>query len=110
MKKTLLLFAGILFTMSMNAQTEPVITMTAEVDGNSRAFSIGSVAAGATVTVDWGDGNIVAGTTTTAAYDPIYGEGVFGIQGTPVGEGKIKIYSIGDLALFDCTSRIDGPG
>lgn len=108
MRKVLLLSLLAVLGLVAKAQNDPVITLTAEVDGAERTFGIGSAADGNNViTIDWGDGKIVDGTTITTAYD---GYTPTNIVGTPLGEGKIKIYATAAIRYFDCVSKITGPG
>ena len=93
MKKYLLLLIGLIAGLTVKAQ-EPIITLTGTVD-MERSISVGLNAAG-TVSVDWGDGNLVT-QTTTQAYDGY--DGAANFFGTPVGDGVIKIYANGVLSL-----------
>ncbi len=87
---------------------EPVITLTAEVDGAERTFEFGSAVEGENkISIDWGDGTIVEGATITGVYD---GWETTPVTGTPKGNGEIKIYATGAICYFDCVSKVDGPG
>ena len=98
------------YTTTISAATEltanfealvPSIVLTATPDVE-RQFSF-EVAATSTIFIDWGDG-VLAETETIVASDPDpswipYIPTV--INGTPVGEGIVKIY--GDITYFDCS-------
>ena len=109
MKKTLLSLTMCMVALFANAQ-EPVITLTAEVDGAERTFQFGSAVEGENkISIDWGDGTIVEGATLSGIYDNwnVYATPVVG---TPKGNGEIKIYATGDINYFEGVSKVDGPG
>ena len=109
MKKTLLSLTMCIVALFANAQ-EPVITLTAEVDGAERTFQFGSAVEGENkISIDWGDGTIVEGATLSGIYDDwnVYATPVVG---TPKGNGEIKIYATGDINYFEGVSKVDGPG
>lgn len=109
MRKILLFVVMALVSMTMNAQTTPVITLTAEVDGVQRTLGIGSADVANSFRVDWGDGNIVDGGAATGIYDG-YDVVATELTGTPVGSGNIKIYATGAVSFFDCISKVGGTG
>lgn len=109
MRKILLLLSLTLLGVTSNAQTTPVITLTAEVDDAPRTFGIGSADVANTFTIDWGDGNIVDGGAATGVYDG-YNVPATQITGTPVGNGNIKVYATGAVSFFDCISKVGGTG
>ena len=92
MKKHLLTFLLLALGMIVNAQT-PAITAVGTV-GVEREITIGLNKAGS-VSIDWGDGNLIE-QSSTQAYDGWDGGIVF--KGTPVQEGNIKIY--GDSIIY----------
>ena len=73
----------------------PAITAVGTV-GVERTITIGTDAAGKTIKVDWGDGNLVE-QTSTQAYDGW--DGGMEFTGTPAGEGVIKIYGEGIIYI-----------
>ena len=83
---------------------EPLITLTAQVDGNERTLSFAANTEGQAVRIDWGNGKMTDVTGIPVMDD--YGT-TLTIGGTPAGEGNIKIYAT-DLAVFGCNSRVDG--
>ena len=94
--------------VSLEPTSEPVITLTADVDGAERTFEFGSATEGENkIYVDWGDSTIVEGATITGVYD---GWTTTLVTGTPKGTGEIKIYATGGICYFDCISKVDGPG
>ncbi len=102
MKKILLTVMSAICVMGAFAQTEPAITLTADVDGNERELEVGLSAEG-TIQVDWGDGNLV-----TSANLPEYdGWEASSITGTVKGEGVVKVYG-DNIIYFGCVSRVDG--
>ena len=86
MKKFFTLLLAVISTMTAFAQTEPAIELQAEVDGNTRTFSIGLTTEG-TVQIDWGNGEKVT-SEVIPAFD---GWNWVDISGTVSGEGKVKI-------------------
>lgn len=102
MKKFFTLLLAVISTMTAFAQTEPAIELQAEVDGNTRTFSIGLTTEG-TVQIDWGNGEKV----TSEAIPAFDGWNWVDISGTVSGEGKVKIYG-DNIVYFECSSRVDG--
>lgn len=103
MKKFFTLLLAVISTMTAFAQTEPAIELQAEVDGNTRTFSIGLATEG-TVQIDWG-GN---GEKVTSEVIPAFsGNNWVNVSGTVSGDGKVKIYGA-NIVYFECTSRVDG--
>lgn len=102
MKKFFTLLLAVISTMTAFAQTEPAIELQAEVDGNTRTFSIGLTTEG-TVQIDWGNGEKVT-SEVIPAFD---GWNWVDISGTVSGEGKVKIYG-DNIVYFECSSRVDG--
>lgn len=102
MKKFFTLLLAIISTMTAFAQTEPAIELQAEVDGNTRTFSIGLATEG-TVQIDWGNGEKVT-SEVIPAFD---GWNQVNVSGTVSGEGKVKIYG-DNIVCFECSSRVDG--
>lgn len=102
MKKFFTLLLAVISTMTAFAQTEPAIELQAEVDGNTRTFTIGLATEG-TVQIDWGNGEKVT-SEVIPAYDGYNQVNVFG---TVSGDGKVKIYG-DDIVYFECSSRVDG--
>lgn len=102
MKKFFTLLLAVISTMTAFAQTEPAIELQAEVDGNTRTFSIGLATEG-TVQIDWGNGEKVT-SEVIPAFD---GWNWVDISGTVSGEGKVKIYC-DNIVYFECSSRVDG--
>lgn len=102
MKKFFTLLLAVISTMTAFAQTEPAIELQAEVDGNTRTFSIGLGVEG-TVQIDWGNGEKVS-SEVIPAYDD-YNQ--VNIYGTVSGDGKVKIYG-DNIVYFECSSRVDG--
>ena len=88
MKKFFTLLLAVISTMTAFAQTEPAIELQAEVDGNTRTFTIGLGVEG-TVQIDWGNGEKVT-SEVIPAYDGYNQVNVFG---TVSGDGKVKIYA-----------------
>lgn len=93
---------AVISTMTAFAQTEPAIELQAEVDGNTRTFSIGLATEG-TVQIDWGNGEKVT-SEVIPAFD---GWNQVNVSGTVSGEGKVKIYG-DNIVCFECSSRVDG--
>lgn len=102
MKKIFTLLLAVISTMTAFAQTEPAIELQAEVDGNTRTFTIGLATEG-TVQIDWGNGEKVT-SEVIPAYDGYNQVNVFG---TVSGDGKVKIYG-DNIVYFECSSRVDG--
>lgn len=102
MKKFFTLLLAVISTMTAFAQTEPAIELQAEVDGNTRTFSIGLATEG-TVQIDWGNGEKVT-SEVIPAFD---GWNQVNVSGTVSGEGKVKIYG-DNIVCFECSSRVDG--
>lgn len=102
MKKFFTLLLDVISTMTAFAQTEPAIELQAEVDGNTRTFTIGLATEG-TVQIDWGNGEKVT-SEVIPAYDGYNQVNVFG---TVSGDGKVKIYG-DNIVYFECSSRVDG--
>lgn len=102
MKKFFTLLLAVISTMTAFAQTEPAIELQAEVDGNTRTFSIGLATEG-TVQIDWGNGEKVT-SEVIPAFD---GWNQVNVSGTISGEGKVKIYG-DNIVCFECSSRVDG--
>lgn len=103
MKKFFTLLLAVISTMTAFAQTEPAIELQAEVDGNTRTFSIGLTTEG-TVQIDWG-GN---GEKVTSEVIPAFsGNNWVDVSGTVSGDGKVKIYG-DNIVYFECSSRVDG--
>lgn len=103
MKKFFTLLLAVISTMTAFAQTEPAIELQAEVDGNTRTFSIGLATEG-TVQIDWGGNGEKVTSEVIPAYDGYNQVNVFG---TVSGDGKVKIYG-DNIVYFDCSSRVDG--
>lgn len=80
---------AVISTMTAFAQTEPAIELQAEVDGNTRTFTIGLATEG-TVQIDWGNGEKVT-SEVIPAYDGYNQVNVFG---TVSGDGKVKSMAI----------------
>ena len=102
MKKFFTLLLAVISTMTAFAQTEPAIELQAEVDGNTRTFTIGLATEG-TVQIDWGNGEKVT-SEVIPAFD---GWNQVNVSGTVSGEGKVKIYG-DNIVYFECSSRVDG--
>lgn len=102
MKKFFTLLLAVISTMTAFAQTEPAIELQAEVDGNTRTFTIGLATEG-TVQIDWGNGEKVT-SEVIPAFD---GWNQVDVYGTVSGEGKVKIYGA-NIVYFECSSRVDG--
>lgn len=102
MKKFFTLLLAVISTMTAFAQTEPAIELKAEVDGNTRTFTIGLATEG-TVQIDWGNGEKVT-SEVIPAFD---GWNQVNVSGTVSGEGKVKIYG-DNIVCFECSSRVDG--
>ena len=102
MKKFFTLLLAVISTMTAFAQTGPAIELQAEVDGNTRTFTIGLATEG-TVQIDWGNGEKVT-SEVIPAYDGYNQVNVFG---TVSGDGKVKIYG-DNIVYFECSSRVDG--
>lgn len=102
MKKFFTLLLAVISTMTAFAQTEPAIELQAEVDGNTRTFTIGLSTEG-TVQIDWGNGEKVT-SEVIPAYD---GWNQVDVSGTISGDGKVKIYG-DNIVYFECSSRVDG--
>lgn len=102
MKKFFTLLLAVISTMTAFAQTEPAIELQAEVDGNTRTFTIGLATEG-TVQIDWGNGEKVT-SEVIPAYD---GWNQVNVSGTVSGDGKVKIYG-DNIVYFECSSRKDG--
>ena len=102
MKKFFTLLLAVISTMTAFAQTEPAIELQAEVDGNTRTFTIGLATEG-TVQIDWGNGEKVT-SENIPAYD---GWNQVDVSGTVSGDGKVKIYG-DNIVYFECSSRVDG--
>lgn len=103
MKKFFTLLLAVISTMTAFAQTEPAIELQAEVDGNTRTFTIGLATEG-TVQIDWGNGEKVT-SEVIPAFDGWSKVG--NISGTVSGDGKVKIYG-DNIVFFECSSRVDG--
>lgn len=102
MKKFFTLLLAVISTMTAFAQTEPAIELQAEVDGNTRTFTIGLATEG-TVQIDWGNGEKVT-SEVIPAFD---GWNQVNVSGTVSGDGKVKIYG-DNIVYFECSSRVDG--
>lgn len=102
MKKFFTLLLAVISTMTAFAQTEPAIELQAEVDGNTRTFSIGLATEG-TVQIDWGNGEKVT-SEVIPAFD---GWKQVNVSGTVSGEGKVKIYG-DNIVCFECSSTVKG--
>lgn len=103
MKKFFTLLLAVISTMTAFAQTEPAIELQAEVDGNTRTFSIGLATEG-TVQIDWGSN----GEKVTSEVIPAFsGNNWVDVSGTVSGDGKVKIYG-NNIVYFECPSRVDG--
>lgn len=102
MKKFFTLLLAVISTMTAFAQTEPAIELQAEVDGNTRTFSIGLATEG-TVQIDWGNGEKV----TSEVIPAFSGNNWVNVSGTVSGDGKVKIYG-DNIVYFECSSRVDG--
>lgn len=102
MKKFFTLLLAVISTMTAFAQTEPAIELKAEVDGNTRTFTIGLATEG-TVQIDWGNGEKVT-SEVIPAFD---GWNQVDVSGTVSGDGKVKIYG-DNIVYFECSSRVDG--
>lgn len=102
MKKFFTLLLAVISTMTAIAQTEPAIELQAEVDGNTRTFSIGMATEG-TVQIDWGNGEKVT-SEVIPAFD---GWNQVNVSGTVSGEGKVKIYG-DNIVCFECSSTVKG--
>ena len=103
MKKFFTLLLTVISTMTAFAQTEPAIELQAEVDGNTRTFTIGLATEG-TVQIDWGGNGEKVTSEVIPAYD---GWNQVDVSGTVSGEGKVKIYG-DNIVYFECSSRVDG--
>lgn len=103
MKKFFTLLLAVISTMTAFAQTEPAIELQAEVDGNTRTFTIGLATEG-TVQIDWGDNGEKVTSEVIPAYD---GWNQVNVSGTVSGDGKVKIYG-DNIVYFECSSRVDG--
>lgn len=77
--------------------------MQAEVDGNTRTFTIGLATEG-TVQIDWGGNGEKVTSEVIPAYD---GWNQVNVSGTVSGDGKVKIYG-DNIVYFECSSRVDG--
>ena len=102
MKKFFTLLLAVISTMTAFAQTEPAIELQAEVDGNTRTFTIGLGVEGS-VQIDWGNGEKVT-SEVIPAFD---GWNQVDVSGSVSGEGKVKIYG-DNIVYFECSSRVDG--
>lgn len=102
MKKFFTLLLVVISTMTAFAQTEPVIELQAEVDGNTRTLTIGLATEG-TVQIDWGNGEKV----TSEVIPAFHGWNQVNVFGTVSGDGKVKIYG-DNIVFFECSSRVDG--
>lgn len=102
MKKFFILLLAVISTMTAFAQTEPAIELQAEVDGNTRTFTIGLATEG-TVQIDWGNGEKV----TSEVIPAFSGNNWVNVSGTVSGDGKVKIYG-DNIVYFECSSRVDG--
>lgn len=102
MKKFFTLLLAVISTMTAFSQTEPAIELKAEVDGNTRTFTIGLATEG-TVQIDWGNGEKVT-SEVIPAFD---GWNQVDVSGTVSGDGKVKIYG-DNIVYFECSSRVDG--
>lgn len=102
MKKIFTLLLAVISTMTAFAQTEPAIELQAEVDGNTRTFSIGLATEG-TVQIDWGNGEKVT-SEKLPVYDSKYST-MKEVTGTVVGDGKVKIYG-DNIVGFGCPSNV----
>lgn len=102
MKKFFTLLLAVISTMTAFAQTESAIELQAEVDGNTRTFTIGLATEG-TVQIDWGNGEKV----TSEVIPAFNGWNQVDVSGTVSGEGKVKIYG-DNIVYFECSSRVDG--
>lgn len=103
MKKFFTLLVAVISTMTAFAQTEPAIELQAEVDGNTRTFTIGLATEG-TVQIDWGGNGEKVTSEVIPAYD---GWNQVNVSGTVSGDGKVKIYG-DNIVYFECSSRVDG--
>lgn len=103
MKKFFTLLLAVISTMTAFAQTEPAIELQAEVDGNTRTFTIGLATEG-TVQIDWGGNGEKVTSEVIPAYD---GWNQVNVSGTVSGDGKVKIYG-DNIVYFKCSSRVDG--
>lgn len=103
MKKFFTLLLAVISTMTAFAQTEPAIELQAEVDGNTRTFTIGLATEG-TVQIDWGGNGEKVTSEVIPAYD---GWNQVNVFGTVSGDGKVKIYG-DNIVYFECSSRVDG--
>ncbi|MBN2916699.1 MAG: leucine-rich repeat domain-containing protein [Prevotella sp.] len=103
MKKFFTLLLAVISTMTAFAQTEPAIELQAEVDGNTRTFTIGLATEGK-VQIDWGGNGEKVTSEVIPAYD---GWNQVDVSGTVSGEGKVKIYG-DNIVYFECSSRVDG--
>ena len=101
MKKFFTLLLAVISTMTAFAQTEPAIELQAEVDGNTRTFTIGLATEG-TVQIDWGGNGEKVTSEVIPAYD---GWNQVDVSGTVSGEGKVKIYDIFTDHLSDRPHR-----
>lgn len=103
MKKFFTLLLAVISTMTAFAQTEPAIELQAEVDGNTRTFTIGLATEG-TVQIDWGGNGEKVTSEVIPALD---GWNQVNVSGTVSGDGKVKIYG-DNIVYFECSSRVDG--
>lgn len=103
MKKIFTLLLAVISTMTAFAQTEPAIELQAEVDGNTRTFTIGLATEG-TVQIDWGGNGEKVTSEVIPAFD---GWNQVNVSGTVSGDGKVKIYG-DNIVYFECSSRVDG--
>ena len=104
MRKYLHLLLLSLLGIAAQAQTTPAITLTVEVDGNTRTLELATTEGVQKFQIDWGDGKLVE--TEEIGPNPD-GWSWTDVTGTPVGGGEIKIYG-GNIGYFACSSRVDG--
>lgn len=103
MKKLLLGLLGVITHLTVSAQSSPVITLTADVDGNARSFSFIVNTADTKLSIDWGNGTLVE--TEVISTDPELKLVTTTVTGTAVGDGKIKIYGSG-ITYFEAFSKV----
>lgn len=99
------IYLFVLFALvALVTKAQPAITLTAQVDGNTRNLVFASSVEGAKLQIDWGDGALVE-TEEIALFDEY--STTTTVTGTPKGEGVIKVYGE-HIVYFDCSSRVDG--
>ncbi len=90
--------------LTASAQTDPVITMKAPVDGTTLTLGFITQTDGVTLSIDWGDGTLVP--TDPIKADDGY-QSTTDVIGTPVGTGEVKIYGE-TIILLNCAYHRGG--